>query len=277
MIERAFATAAEAAGLDLISEHQIGRYRVDFVHDESRTVIELDGQDTHSSPDDRENDYVRSRYIQREGYSIIRFTGREVTRNPSRCMDELKQALLFKDYKTPSQAIFIDWPFLDKESNAYLSWRKKNCEDEPERTLSLSKLLDCLCTKVSSPADSRVPLINKDRCDVFLYGRPSAFSQSLLRIDTFKYYRSGATVFRVTEFQPSFTAVTMVQDIESTKKVFEDVIIIADDMAYSPLKEDDRISVVIRRDEDTNMYGFRKNLKMDYFLGWSLGLQPHEM
>ncbi|GAA3708123.1 hypothetical protein GCM10022268_16840 [Sphingomonas cynarae] len=56
----------------------IGRYFVDFCSHQARLVIEIDG-DSHASIDAR--DAMRSTFIEREGYRIVRFANADVMAN----------------------------------------------------------------------------------------------------------------------------------------------------------------------------------------------------
>lgn len=62
----------------------IGIYVVDFVVSE-RFVIEIDGHEWHKTKEQREADYKRERYLFRNGYSVIRFTGTEVYLSCQEC------------------------------------------------------------------------------------------------------------------------------------------------------------------------------------------------
>lgn len=56
----------------------IGNYRVDFGYINERVAVELDGHDYHSSKQQRAYDAKRDRFLQSEGWKVIRFTGSEV-------------------------------------------------------------------------------------------------------------------------------------------------------------------------------------------------------
>lgn len=79
-IEKMFLDAWATGGYShqLEFQHKIGKYSVDFAHVPTKTVIELDGLVGHSTPTDIEKDRVRQRWIERQGWSCIRFGGREV-------------------------------------------------------------------------------------------------------------------------------------------------------------------------------------------------------
>jgi very-short-patch-repair endonuclease len=87
-IEQRFSQCFEAArtGIALVAQHPVGHFRVDFAHLATRTVIELDGFDHHSSTADIENDRKRQRYIEDAGWHVIRFGGREVHHDPEACV-----------------------------------------------------------------------------------------------------------------------------------------------------------------------------------------------
>src|SRR5258708_6403090 len=57
-------------------------YHTDFCHVATRTVIELDGRAYHTSPDQIERDIARQRFIEAQGYAVIRFTGSDMYRRP---------------------------------------------------------------------------------------------------------------------------------------------------------------------------------------------------
>lgn len=73
---------------------EVGYYRLDFALTAIRgarllkIAIEIDGQDWHSSPEQRDHDYKRDRYLSKEAWQVIRFTGSQVYRNVDACVDE---------------------------------------------------------------------------------------------------------------------------------------------------------------------------------------------
>lgn len=75
---------------------KIEGYRADFVLDNIpgvpflKMVIELDGQDYHSTPEQRNYDTERDRYLMRRGWQIIRFTGSQVNGNCAACVREVE-------------------------------------------------------------------------------------------------------------------------------------------------------------------------------------------
>ena len=75
---------------------KIGPYRADFVLDNIpgvdllKMVIELDGQEFHSTPEQRDYDTKRVRYLQRRGWQVVRFTGSQINGNSVACVQELE-------------------------------------------------------------------------------------------------------------------------------------------------------------------------------------------
>ena len=66
----------------------VGPYRVDLAIPEKRVAIELDGHQFHSTPQQRTRDAKRERFLQREGWQVIRFTGTEIHKDVLGCIDE---------------------------------------------------------------------------------------------------------------------------------------------------------------------------------------------
>jgi very-short-patch-repair endonuclease len=73
-------------------QHRIGNYVADFLvfH---RIVVEVDGHDYHKTKEQREYDYKKTRYLQKKGYTVVRFTGTEVFLDPVGCWREVKDIL----------------------------------------------------------------------------------------------------------------------------------------------------------------------------------------
>lgn len=69
---------------------EIGAYRADFVFNQ-RLVVEIDGHDFHDRTQEQaSSDRARDRDLLRAGYSVVRFTGADVYRNPIDCADEVR-------------------------------------------------------------------------------------------------------------------------------------------------------------------------------------------
>jgi very-short-patch-repair endonuclease len=88
-IEKIFWDYSQEHILNLEPQVWISPYRVDFLVRPKNIVIELDGHEYHSSKQDRTKDAQRERYLQRLGYSVVRFTGTEIKSNPQKCVQEV--------------------------------------------------------------------------------------------------------------------------------------------------------------------------------------------
>lgn len=83
-------------GSFLLVNYPVGKYRPDFlVLAEShghmfRFIVEVDGHDFHErTKEQAARDKKRDRWFQSEGYSVLRFTGSEVFRDPLDCAKQV--------------------------------------------------------------------------------------------------------------------------------------------------------------------------------------------
>lgn len=67
-------------GLKLVPQYQIGPYRVDFAVPSMKQVIEIDGREFHTKPDDVARDQERDKALAAEGWHVERITGATVNR-----------------------------------------------------------------------------------------------------------------------------------------------------------------------------------------------------
>ena len=87
--ERVFATAAHPVFPDIVPQLQLGAYRADFGIPERGLCIEIDGQAYHSSPDQMKRDRQRDERIAGFGWRILRFSAREIIKDPAACIAEI--------------------------------------------------------------------------------------------------------------------------------------------------------------------------------------------
>jgi len=75
----------------LTPQVKVGPYRLDFMFQANglKLAIELDGQDYHSSREQRMKDYQRQRHLEAQGWRIIRFTGAEIYGDVQRCVGDV--------------------------------------------------------------------------------------------------------------------------------------------------------------------------------------------
>lgn len=144
-IEKEFAKNLEDLANAIQAEHWFGdpvkhsRYRVDFLLKDARLVIELDGHEYHSTKEQQEQDAVRQRYLSRAGYTVIRFTGREIYRDAQNCVSEVRTIYKERMQRSPSKhrVLYVDYPFLKREMSHALHFYR---DLHPDRALALTSL-----------------------------------------------------------------------------------------------------------------------------------------
>lgn len=72
----------------LVRQFKVGSYRLDFALPHLKIGIELDGHLTHSSPAAIAADRKRQRWLESQGWYIIRFGGQEVFKDAVECVRE---------------------------------------------------------------------------------------------------------------------------------------------------------------------------------------------
>ena len=65
------------------------KYRVDFLVPSRKIVIELYGYEHHKDKRKLTKDAQRERYLQMKGYQVLRFTGSEVYKDATQCVNEV--------------------------------------------------------------------------------------------------------------------------------------------------------------------------------------------
>ena len=99
---RKFATEAESIlweylrakqlGKTFKRQHIIGDYIADFVCLESGLIIELDGG-YHQLPEQQINDELRTEWLEKHGFRVIRFKNEELLTNIDHCLEIIKASL----------------------------------------------------------------------------------------------------------------------------------------------------------------------------------------
>jgi very-short-patch-repair endonuclease len=87
-----------AEGTRFRRQHPIGPYIVDFVCLEKKLVFEADGG-RHNEPDMLKQDTMRTAWLEREGYHVLRFWNNDVLLNMDGVMIKIREAL---DNQSPS-------------------------------------------------------------------------------------------------------------------------------------------------------------------------------
>jgi 5-methyltetrahydrofolate--homocysteine methyltransferase len=99
---RRFATEAESIlweylrakqlGKSFKRQHIIGDYIADFVCLESGLIVELDGG-YHQLPEQQINDELRTEWLEKHGFRVIRFKNEELLTNIDHCLEIIKASL----------------------------------------------------------------------------------------------------------------------------------------------------------------------------------------
>lgn len=270
-IERKFAEACRRAGLAVEAEQMVGRYRPDFLMRPHRLIIELDGHDTHASVEARTSDAVRQRYLQRLGWTVIRFTGREVTRDASACVAEVADHILALETPAADFAVYIDWLFFQR---AVVDFNRRNGANlEAGERITRDTFLKVLSQIVAMPKSVAV----------HLFGTASTFSTSMADLETSRILTDGDRRFIIEEHQSDFLAIALLDHLKAHRPIYgSNVVLVADDGAYPPefLDADPQLVALIRKDESrSRMLTIRaaKWQDIDYLFAPLAGVALHDV
>lgn len=92
-IEKSFWDAAFHRIPGLVCQHPLNGFRLDFAIPEKKIAIELDGHEFHKTKEQRTHDAERERKIQSYGWRVIRFTGSEIHKDVSKCVNEVRNLI----------------------------------------------------------------------------------------------------------------------------------------------------------------------------------------
>jgi very-short-patch-repair endonuclease len=148
-IEKEFSRELNDLADAIESEHWFGdsekhsRFRVDFILKDARLIIELDGYDYHSTKEQLEKDAIRQRYLSRAGYTVIRFTGGEINRNPKDCVLEVRQIYNERIQRSPAKyrVMYIDYPFVRREAAKAIIFFKQLHPNKNLAAVNLEELI----------------------------------------------------------------------------------------------------------------------------------------
>lgn len=79
-------------GHKFLYQHIIGQYIVDFLCPDSRLVVEVDGA-YHAEPEQSYDDGMRTQWLEKVGYKVIRFTNEEVYNDIDNVLDIISNHL----------------------------------------------------------------------------------------------------------------------------------------------------------------------------------------
>jgi very-short-patch-repair endonuclease len=87
--------AGRLEGIKFRRQHPIGHYIVDFVCLERKLIIELDGGQ-HALPEEIWNDKERTDWMEKEGYTVLRFWNNEVLTNMEGVLEVIREKLIHR-------------------------------------------------------------------------------------------------------------------------------------------------------------------------------------
>lgn len=201
-----------------------GRYRVDFILKDARLIIELDGHEYHSSRDQLEKDAIRQRYLTRAGYTVIRFTGREINRNPKACVSEVREIYKERMQRAPAKyrVMYIDYIFLCRETSKALSFYKELHPDKNLEPVSVDELIPHAIEW----------LHEKSFITAFVF-HPPENEHELSHLDGYiKEYEKGE--IRINTISKKWYTLDLGEHMESFSHLFDEFILVADDPVYIP-------------------------------------------
>lgn len=92
-IERKLFKALWANGYEVKTQYPVWFYQLDFAIPELRICIEADGREFHTSKERKVQDRKRDLFLQREGWTTIRFTGTQIHNNAFQCVKKVEEVV----------------------------------------------------------------------------------------------------------------------------------------------------------------------------------------
>jgi len=227
-IEAEFSKELEDLATAIESEQWFGdkekhsRYRVDFILRDARLIIELDGYTYHSSPKQLEKDAIRQRYLTRAGFSVIRFTGREVKRSPKACVHEVRTIYKERMQREPVKykVMYIDYRFVYQETAKALQlFRRLN----PGRKINPQPL-----EKLIPPAIEW--LHEKSFITAFVFHLPEDGYEIEHLNGTVQEYEKGEV--RINTISEEWYSLELGEHMVSYSHLFDEFLVVADDPVY---------------------------------------------
>jgi hypothetical protein len=93
-LERDFVLLCERERIPIPEPNtRVGRYRPDMLWRDAMLIVELDGEDAHTSPAQLAADARRQAWLEAQGFTVIRFTWDDVHHNPQRTAARVRSHL----------------------------------------------------------------------------------------------------------------------------------------------------------------------------------------
>lgn len=203
------------------------RYRVDFILMDARLIIELDGHDYHSSPDQLDKDSKRQRYLTRAGYTLIRFTGRQIVNDCNACVLEVRNIYTEIMQRKPAKyrVMYVDYPFICKETERFLRLQKALQEngDIPKREMSPVSLDELLPHAIEW-------LHEKSHISVIVF-YPPEYEDEIKHLDnTTKEYERGE--ISISLVKNELYSLILGEHMKNFSHLFDEFMLVGDDVVY---------------------------------------------
>lgn len=208
------------------------RYRVDFILIDARLIIELDGHEYHSSPEQLRKDAQRQRYLTRAGFTVIRFTGSEIVDNCAECVLDVRNIYRERMQRNPDKyrVMYIDYPFIFRETEKFLNFHKKLQKngDVPERVLTSVSLDELLPYAIEW-------LHEKSHIAAIVF-YPPEYEDAIKHLDlTSKQYSKGSIVISL--IKDELYSLKLGEHMKSFSHLFDEFMLVGDDTVYiEPLR-----------------------------------------
>src|SRR5690606_13784691 len=93
-IERRLYKALQLRGYYVRTQVRCGKYRIDIALPSYRLAIECDGKAYHSSAEQKAHDRRKNAYLRRNGWRVLRFSGRQINGELSKVLARIEKALI---------------------------------------------------------------------------------------------------------------------------------------------------------------------------------------
>lgn len=93
-IERRLMDALDAAGIPYTFQYVVGnKFLCDFAFPDAMLIVECDGTYWHSTPKQRRRDASKDAYLQACGYTVLRFSDKQLEQNVAGCVSAIRALL----------------------------------------------------------------------------------------------------------------------------------------------------------------------------------------
>ena len=284
-IEDSFSAELDGFASAIEHEHWFGdkekhhRYRVDFLLEDARLIVELDGWTNHKTPEQIQADARRQRYLTRCGYTVIRFTGREIRQDASDCVNQLRTIYRERMQRVPARrrVLYVDYQFLHRRIRTCLA--SAQCRF-PDRSFEPPPIEQVILRAVEW-------LHARSFISVFIFHERDDSGTMLELNGQVRDFQKGEVRFNLEPVcEPEFLAFALMEHIQDTAHLFDDVFAIIDDPLYvNPeilaIFERARGRLLRKGNSETSFRGTEwvkigwQNV--DYVIEGAMGLQVHEM